>query len=190
MPEDVFLASRELAGLFGQGKIPDVPAPFGSLPEPALFRLLGWFGYFSELREGAHLRPAAVNAARGYRAFKRWPASFDGMLIAALEDYVDRAEAASYSLRTRTMAQLMVVVRRAGSPEAITILRERAERVFGVPCDTRVVLQKIYGPVFRPEYQSIASLTGQPCFSFGSTRPTGAMRSNHSRIRSRARWPG
>lgn len=188
VPEDVLVNSQELAGFFGYGPSPRLPAPFSSLPEPALFHLLGWFGYFSELREGAQLRPSAVNAARGYRAFKRWPASFDAILAATLMDYANPPEAASVSVRTRTMGQLMSAVARAGSPEAVAILRERAERVLGVNCNAIAGLHKIYGPDFRPEYKSIAPPTGQTYLSLGSrTQPAAAMRPTHRRVRPKTR---
>ncbi|MGH9604938.1 MAG: TniQ family protein [Terracidiphilus sp.] len=186
VPQDVLVAAREIAGLFGHGPKPKVPAPFDKLPDPALFRLLGWFGYFSDLREGAQLRPSETNAAKGYGALKRWPASFDEVVVATLRDHVERAEAASHSLRTRTMGRLMVVIGRAGSPAAITILRERAERVLGVSCDVNPVLQRIYGPPHREEYKRTAPQIRQPCFS--STGASVAMRPSHDRIKSRARW--
>jgi TniQ len=178
VPQDVALASRELATFFDYESRPLVPVSFDSLPEPALFSLLGWFGYFSDLREGARLRPSAVNAAKGYQALKRWPASFDEVLISTLRDFVEQAESASRSLRIWTMAQLMTVIDRAGSPEAIAILRARAEHVLGVSCDTKLVLERVLGAAHRREWPVVRQL------ALGS----GAMRLSHDRINSRARW--
>jgi hypothetical protein len=181
VPDDVLAAARDLGGLFDLGPRPLIPAAFARLDDAALFALISWFGYFGDLVDGAWLRPSAVNAAKGFQTMKQWPSSFDRVLLRSIESERPGLASISNTNRTRIMSELMLTIDRAGSPEAVAILRQRAEQVLQVPADEKTIEDIILRPALDITLREAATK------SQTRRQRISAMRSSHDRTSVRAR---
>jgi hypothetical protein len=109
----------------------DLPSPFKEMDDLSIFKSMEWFAYFADLRVGTHLRPAPVNAVRGFSALKKWPQSFDETVEAFLGESAEPITSASTSAKVALLSDLTKAISRAGTQRLHDVLLARAVHILG-----------------------------------------------------------
>lgn len=177
-PPETFAAANELARYVIDRRI-GLPPPLDDLPCLDLLKLASWMAYFRGIPERLFLNVTAKNAADGFAQLKRWPISFDAIVIELIgaETSDDLAEG---DVITRSMAAagLLASIERLSSASARELVKARLAEVLGLGKESIEAFHEVMEPV-------MAFDEPKDRYFWPRLPATTSTRSSHERARSR-----
>jgi hypothetical protein len=124
-PHEIVAAAKELADYIFDYDL-RLPGPLGDLSSVDILKLSGWMAYFRAIPQELFLGITVKNAAAGFSQLKRWPCSFDEIVL----DLLGASTAADLAVgdtisRYKAAAGIMASIDRLPSLNAREILKSR-----------------------------------------------------------------
>jgi hypothetical protein len=172
-PPETVAAANELARYVIDGRA-GLPPPLNGLPCLDILKLASWMAYFRGIPEHLFLNVTAKGAAEGFAQLKRWPSSFDAIVVKLLGDL------AGGDMITRSAAAggLLASIERLSSASAREVVKARVAEVLGLGKESIEAFHEVMEPVLAFD---------EPKHRYFSPRmpAMASTRSSHERARSR-----
>lgn len=146
-PPEIVAAAKELARYLFDHDL-ELPAPVSNLSCLDVLKFAAWLSYFRWLAEDLSLAISPKNTPAGFLQLKRWPASFDEIVLqkmrASAAEELTRGDVIS---RIKAAGTLSAAVARLPSAAAQEIVRSRVEALFGFADGSSDGLKDVMMPI-------------------------------------------
>jgi hypothetical protein len=177
-PPETFAAADKLARYVIDRRV-GLPPPLDDLPCLDILKLASWMAYFRGIPERLFLNVTAKGAAEGFAQLKRWPGSFDAIVVKLLGvSTSDDLAGGDVITRSAAAAGVLASIERLSSASAREVVKARLAEVLGLGKESIEAFHEVMEPVmafdetkdhyFSPRMPAMAST-----------------RSSHERARSR-----
>jgi hypothetical protein len=123
-----------------------MPAPLGELPFLDILKTASWLAYFRALPNDLHLAVSAKNAAHGFTQLRRWPGSFDEIVL----DLLGSKKAANDAITRHTSAaKVMTAIDRLSSAKARDLVKARLMHVLRLDPEFSEAFHTVTEPVLQ-----------------------------------------
>jgi hypothetical protein len=123
-----------------------MPAPLGELPFLDILKTAGWLAYFRALPNDLNLAVSAKNAALGFSQLRRWPDSFDEVVLNLLGANMATNDTI---MRHSAAARITTAIDRLSSGQARDLIKARLMHVLRVDPEFTAAFHAVTEPVLH-----------------------------------------
>jgi hypothetical protein len=177
-PPETVAAANELVRYVIDRRV-GLPPPLDDLPCLDILKLASWMAYFRGIPERLFLNVTAKGAAEGFAQLKRWPSSFDAIVVKLLGvSTSDDLAGGDVITRSAAAAGVLASIERLSSASAREVVKARLAEVLGLGKESIEAFHEVMEPVMAFD---------EPKDRYFSPRmpAMASTRSSHERARSR-----